>query len=147
MSEPQPLPIGPWERVLDRLLPDNKGWMSIAAVGVMFFLLEMIRENPALLANASFMQFTGMLATGSFLVVMSHFYGGTKVGSDVMVANSKSVVETAKSGTGNGAPPAGGQGDPHHDVLDQPAGKSVPVTEAAKGPGGPAAGFMSEPVK
>lgn len=88
-----------WERVLERLRPDNKGWMTIAASVVMFFILEMIRENPGLLANASFMQFAGMLATGGFLLSCSHFLGGSKSGSDVMIAQSKAITGTGAGTT------------------------------------------------
>lgn len=97
---PHPPPAAWWERLLGRLLPDNKGWLSIAATGVIFFLLNMIRENPALLANASFMQFAGVLGGGSFLVLYAHFFGGTKTGSDMMTAQRRKSAGQGGDGIG-----------------------------------------------
>lgn len=64
------------------LLPDQRGWAALGFFGLAVYLLRMIEANPRLLANASFMQFAGMLMTGGVLLVGNYLFGGSKVSTD-----------------------------------------------------------------
>ncbi len=83
------------------LLPDLRGWAIVGFFALTFYSLAMIRENPALLANASFMQFISQLATGGLLLVGSYLFGSSKSSSetnaklaDVVAASAVAPVET-----------------------------------------------------
>lgn len=79
--------------------PDQRGWVAIGFFAAEFKLLDMISTNPALLANASFMQFAGMITTGGVLLIASNLFGGTKSGAD---ASAKIADALA-----NATPPTG----------------------------------------
>lgn len=63
--------------------PDVRGWAIIGFFAVTFITLAMIREQPALLKDSSFMQFIQALSTGGILLVASNLFGGTKSGAEV----------------------------------------------------------------
>lgn len=63
------------DKLLARLVPDGRGWIALGVFLLTSAILGMIRENPALLANASFMQLVGSIAGagGLGLVLAFHF--------------------------------------------------------------------------
>lgn len=82
--------------IVDRITPDVRAWVAIGVFGLVAFVLVMIRENPKLLANASFMQLAALLVgSGGLGMVASFFFGGTKSGSEVMTAQNKAVIASA----------------------------------------------------
>lgn len=83
------------------LLPDLRGWAIAGFFALTFFTLAMIRENPALLANASFMQFVQQLSTGGLLLVASYLFGSSKSSSET---NAK-LVDAVAAGTTVNIPP------------------------------------------
>lgn len=75
--------------------PEVRGWAIIGFFGLTFALLGMIAANPALLENASFMQFAQSLATGGILLVATNLFGGTKSGAETNSALASSVAKSA----------------------------------------------------
>lgn len=75
-------------------LPDTRGWFLIGSFALVTFLLSMIRENPRLLANASFMQIATVIV-GLLVAIGANLFGGTKVGSETMAAQSQAIVKNA----------------------------------------------------
>lgn len=78
--------------------PDMRGWVAIGFFAVTFYVLWMIKQNPALLANASFMQLAGALMTGGPLLVATNLFGGTKSGSETSEKLAEAVKRTAEQG-------------------------------------------------
>lgn len=54
--------------------PQTEGWMIIGFFSITAIVLKMIEKNPALLANATFMQYITTLTTGGLLVAASHYF-------------------------------------------------------------------------
>lgn len=77
--------------------PDVRGWAIVGFFALTFMILQMIRENPNLLAVASFMQFAGALATGGVLTVASNLFGGTKSGAETNSALAANVAKGTAS--------------------------------------------------
>ncbi len=76
MAEAAPDPEKPAKKKLEPIgVPDGRGWVAIAVFSMSGAILLMIRENPALLANASFMQIAQTIvgAGGLGLVVAFHY--------------------------------------------------------------------------
>lgn len=82
--------------------PDLRGWAILGFFFLTFYSLWMIRENPALLANASFMQFISQLATGGLLLVGSYLFGGTKASGE----GSAKTADALNRLTPGSTPPA-----------------------------------------
>lgn len=77
--------------------PDQRGWIIIGFFGLTWRILEAIASNPALLANASFMQFVQPIAgAGGLLLICSFFFGSSKGASD---ANARADRADARAGT------------------------------------------------
>lgn len=72
--------------------PDMRGWAVVGYFALTFKSLDMIEKNPALLANASFMQFIGGLAAGGVLLVAAHLFGGTKAGTESQVRMTEALM-------------------------------------------------------
>lgn len=72
--------------------PDVRGWAIIGFFGITFATLAIIRESPALLKDASFMQFIQGLSTGGILLVASNLFGGTKSGAEVNDKLAQSIA-------------------------------------------------------
>lgn len=83
--------------------PDVRGWGLIAAVALTYKLLDQMGRNPALLANASYMQFATLVASGTLVLVYANLYGGTKSGTEAQ-AKATDTLQTlaASAGTGPG---------------------------------------------
>lgn len=62
--------------------PDFRGWVAFGFFALTFYLLDMIRANPALLANASFMQVLSTVLAGGVLLIAMNLFGGTKSGAE-----------------------------------------------------------------
>lgn len=78
--------------------PDQRGWIILGFFGLTWRILEIIRENPALLANASFMQFIGPISgAGGLLLIASFFFGSSK-GTAEANARTDAVLEAKKTG-------------------------------------------------
>lgn len=73
--------------------PDVRGWAILGFFGLTFQLLHMIDTNPALLKDASFMQFAQALATGGILLVATNLFGGTKSGAETNSALASHVAK------------------------------------------------------
>lgn len=69
--------------------PDQRGWAMIGFFAVTFYTLHMIEKNPALLANASFMQFVQSLAAGGILLVAAFLFGGSKTNDTIRTLKSE----------------------------------------------------------
>jgi hypothetical protein len=78
-----------------RLVPDVRGWAIMGFFALTFDLLWMINHNPALLKDASFMQFAQTLATGGILLVASNLFGGTKSGAETNSALAAAIPPLA----------------------------------------------------
>ena len=70
--------------------PDVRGWSLMGFFALTFYLVAMIRENPALLAVPSFMQFASQLAGGGLLLAAAWLFSAVKddkAPQDVNVVN------------------------------------------------------------
>jgi len=77
--------------------PDERGWIILGFFGLTWRILEIIQLNPALLANASFMQFIGPIAgAGGLLLIASFFFGSSKGTADAN-ARSDAILEATKT--------------------------------------------------
>jgi len=85
--------------------PDQRGWIILGFFGLTLRILEIIQENPALLANASFMQFIGPISgAGGLLLIASFFFGSSK-GTAEANARTDRVLDASARGA---EPPPGG---------------------------------------
>jgi hypothetical protein len=85
--------------------PDLRGWAVLGFFGLTFFSLEMIRENPALLSVAAFMQYIGALATGGILLVAANLFGGTKAGTEAQARMTEALTPKAPDPSPKDPPP------------------------------------------
>lgn len=93
--------------VLNRLIPSSRSLLIAALVGIVLDVLDMIFKKPELLHDAAFMGFVGVFAGGSGLgLAVSHMFGGTKAGSEVMTTQSDALIKTAQPPVS--APPSDG---------------------------------------
>ncbi len=82
------------------LLPDARTWVSIGYFSLVWRVLYMIERNPALLGNAAFMTVVTLIAgTGGLGIVGAFYFGGTKVGSEVMANQSRTLASGPPPGT------------------------------------------------
>lgn len=59
--------------------PDARGWVALGMFGLAWRMIEILNRNPALLANASFMQVvTLVVGSGGLLLVLAFYFASTK---------------------------------------------------------------------
>jgi hypothetical protein len=79
--------------LLNRLIPDARGLFALGLFAVVFYLLHMIGQDPALLKDSSFMGLAMLLCgTGGLGLAATFFFGGTKTGAEVMKSQSDAVI-------------------------------------------------------
>ena len=77
-------------------LPETRDLVVVGYFLLAARLLYMIEGQPSLLANAAFMIVVGLVVgTGGLGVIASFYFGGTKTGSDTMVAQTKTIAASA----------------------------------------------------
>lgn len=88
----------PKRDLLDRLMPDIRGWALIGFFLLTAYTMWMIQQNPALLGVPSFMQFASQLAGGGLLLAAAWLYsaGKRERGEDVTVSGENVNVEESE---------------------------------------------------
>jgi len=80
--------------IWSRLVPDRRDWFLVGAFFLVWYLLDMVKANPKLLAVASFVQIVSLIV-GLLLLIGQNLFGGTKVGTETMAATNAAVVKQA----------------------------------------------------
>lgn len=62
--------------------PNVQEWALLGFFGMTFYLLDMVRQNPALLGVPSFMQFASQLVGGGLLLAAAWLYSAGKKEGD-----------------------------------------------------------------
>lgn len=82
--------------------PNIHEWALLGFFAMTFYLLKMVRDNPALLGVPSFMQFASQLAGGGLLLAAAWLYSSSKPpksdgpSPDVTVQGESVTVEETK---------------------------------------------------
>lgn len=86
---------------------DMRSWFTLLLFGLVWKILTMIEETPALLESAPFMQFVGPIGgAGGLLLIASFLYGSNKESaqkSTALAANARRATEMGLD-IGQGAP-------------------------------------------
>ena len=92
----------PWQADLVReLIPDVRGWATIAMFGLVAYMLHLIATHEELASNELFKTVATLLVgSGAFGLVCAFLWGGSKA--------SVSAVETVNAMAKSAAPPPGG---------------------------------------
>lgn len=103
VPQPAKAPLPPWFPGW----PDARGWAMILMFILTVMILIMIRENPRLLGNASFMQLASTIAGAGGLGLVLAFHFGSSSGTakaNQRADKAEAKAEAATSGTGDGKP-------------------------------------------
>lgn len=78
------------------LIPDLRVAVALGYFALAYKLIDMIGNNPRLLAVSSFIGIaTAILGTGGLGLIATFLFGGTKTGSEVMKAQSAAVIASS----------------------------------------------------
>lgn len=93
---------------------DLRAWFAAALVALTWRIIEIIALNPALLANASFMQLiTPIVGAGGLLLIATFLFGSNKESAQKTAALADNAAQMREAGL-----PVGGHGDQKKPPVD-----------------------------
>lgn len=88
---------------------DLRSWFTVGMFALVWRIIELVAENPALLQDSSFMQLiTPIAGAGGLLLIATFLFSATKEGAD----KSAALRENAKTMNAHGIPVGRREDDP-----------------------------------